>query len=152
MISERLSERSGTKDWQLANIPARIDRISIVHGDIGFHNTLIEGDQMTALLDWEFAHLGDISEDLSYCRPFLEAINGWELFLDAYQDAGGAEYHPENAQFFNVWRSVRNATCCATAWYGFVSGRYPALKMVHQGIPLYRRFTREIVAALKQVS
>lgn len=135
-------------EWLLANIPATIARVSIVHGDIGFHNTLVDQGQLTALLDWEFAHLGDAAEDLSYCRPFIEAIGGWDAFIAAYREAGGAEYKEENAAYFNVWRSVRNATSCATAWHGFTTGRYPALKMAFQGIPLYRRFIREVIAAL----
>lgn len=138
--------------WLLANIPDRIDHVSIVHGDIGFHNTMVADGELVALLDWEFAHLGDATEDLSYCRPFIEEIGGWDVFMAAYRDAGGPEYREQNARYFNVWRSVRNATSCATAWRGFASGRYPALKMVHQGIPLYRRFVREVVAALEPVA
>jgi len=138
--------------WLLANIPDRIDHVSIVHGDIGFHNTMVADGDLIALLDWEFAHLGDATEDLSYCRPFIEDIGGWDVFMEAYSGAGGPEYREQNARYFNVWRSVRNATSCATAWRGFASGRYPALKMVHQGIPLYRRFIREVVAALELVA
>ena len=135
--------------WLLANIPERIDHVSIVHGDIGFHNTMVADGELTALLDWEFAHLGDATEDLSYCRPFIEEIGGWELFMETYRNAGGPEYREQNARYFNVWRSVRNASSCATAWRGFTSGSYPALKMVHQGIPLYRRFVREVAEALR---
>lgn len=138
--------------WLLANIPDRIDNVSIVHGDIGFHNTMVDKGQLTALLDWEFAHLGDATEDLSYCRPFIEEVGGWDIFMNTYRAAGGPEYREQNARYFNVWRSVRNASSCATAWRGFASGAYPALKMVHQGIPLYRRFVREVVAALKLVA
>jgi hypothetical protein len=42
----------------------------LVQGDFGPNNVLIdpEGFAVTALLDWEFAHLGDPIEDLAWCE------------------------------------------------------------------------------------
>ncbi len=40
----------------------------IVHGDFGPQNVLIEGDRITALLDWEFAHIGRAVEDLAWAE------------------------------------------------------------------------------------
>ncbi|WP_348540842.1 phosphotransferase [Streptomyces sp. NL15-2K] len=41
-----------------------------MHGDFGPHNTLFEPRtfQVTAVVDWEFAHLGDPVEDLAWCE------------------------------------------------------------------------------------
>jgi len=38
-----------------------------VHGDAGPYNLLVEGDHLTAVLDWEFLHLGDPAVDLGSC-------------------------------------------------------------------------------------
>ena len=38
----------------------------IVHGDFGPQNVLIAGDNISALLDWEFAHAGQPVEDLAW--------------------------------------------------------------------------------------
>jgi aminoglycoside phosphotransferase (APT) family kinase protein len=47
--------------------PARV-----VHGDYGLHNTMISpAGEVTAVLDWEIATLGDPLADLAY------AVNGW---------------------------------------------------------------------------
>lgn len=47
--------------------PARV-----VHGDFGPHNCMVAADgQVTAILDWEIATLGDPLADLAY------AVNGW---------------------------------------------------------------------------
>ncbi len=40
----------------------------IVHGDFGPQNVLIEGNEITALLDWEFAHIGQPVEDLAWAE------------------------------------------------------------------------------------
>lgn len=134
--------------WMLGNIPKRIDGLAIVHGDVGFHNTMVDGGKLTALLDWEFAHLGDATEDLSYCRPAVEQFMAWEDFLATYEREGGGEYRQQNATFFELWRSVRNAVTCSSAWFGFLNGAYPALKMAYQGIPLYRSYVREVAHML----
>ncbi|WP_084421654.1 phosphotransferase family protein [Henriciella litoralis] len=136
-------------EWLLDNIPSEIGRISIVHGDVGFHNTLVENGKLNAILDWEFAHLGDASEDLSYCRPFIEDIGMWDAFMEAYTAAGGIEYREENAHYFRVWRAVRNSTTCATAFRGFVDAHYPALKATAQGLCFYRMFLEEVAVALQ---
>ncbi len=40
----------------------------IVHGDFGPQNVLIEGGEVRALLDWEFAHVGHPVEDLAWAE------------------------------------------------------------------------------------
>ena len=126
--------------WLLANIPPSTGRSSVVHGDLGLHNIMVSEGEITAVLDWEFAHVGDPVEDLGYLRQYVEPLGMWESFLAAYRASGGSPYRSDAARFYEVWRSVRNAVCCATAWHGFVRGEYPALKAAYQGVPLYRRF------------
>jgi Ser/Thr protein kinase RdoA (MazF antagonist) len=40
----------------------------LVHGDFGPNNVLLAGHAVVAVLDWEFAHLGDPVEDLAWCE------------------------------------------------------------------------------------
>ncbi|MEU9166574.1 phosphotransferase [Streptomyces sp. NPDC048420] len=42
----------------------------LVHGDFGPHNMLLDPSTraVTAVVDWEFAHLGDPVEDLAWCE------------------------------------------------------------------------------------
>jgi aminoglycoside phosphotransferase len=63
----------------------------LVHGDFGPNNVLIDPEDfaVTALLDWEFAHLGDPIQDLAWCEWIVrthhpdhaDALND---FFDAY--------------------------------------------------------------------
>jgi len=137
-------------DWLLANIPGIDGGPVVVHGDIGFHNVMVEGDDIMALLDWEFAHVGDPVEDLGYARQFIEPLGCWDLFLETYLAAGGVPYRQENARFYEVWRSIRNAICCMTSWHGFLNGSYSALKMAYQGIVFYRHFARDAAVQLRK--
>ncbi len=64
----------------------------LVHGDFGPNNVLIdpEGFAATALLDWEFAHLGDPIEDLTWCEWVVRTHHPDHTgALDDYFDAYG---------------------------------------------------------------
>src|SRR3546814_3121647 len=52
-------------NWLEANIPTNMPTPVIVHGDAGPGNFLFEGEQVTALLDWELVHYGDQMADLA---------------------------------------------------------------------------------------
>jgi aminoglycoside phosphotransferase (APT) family kinase protein len=138
-------------DWLERNAPVSLPRVSIVHSDISFRNTLIHDGSLNVLLDWEFWHLGDPMEDVSYFRLVAEPYVDWAVVMDAYREAGGCEYSPERAAFYEVWRSVRNSTTTTTAWNGFLSGAYPASKAAYQGVSLYRLFLRDVADKLQSV-
>jgi aminoglycoside phosphotransferase (APT) family kinase protein len=66
----------------------------LTHGDAGLHNTLCE-QQITALLDWEWAGWGNPLLDLAWVywtmRWRAVAPELWPIFLRSYQAAAGAE-------------------------------------------------------------
>jgi aminoglycoside phosphotransferase (APT) family kinase protein len=51
--------------WLERNAPESPDTV-LCHGDAGPGNFLHDGARVTALLDWEFAHLGDPMDDLGW--------------------------------------------------------------------------------------
>jgi len=138
-------------NWLAANVPQSDAPARLVHGDVSFRNTLIEDGKLIALLDWEFHHLGDPAEDLSYFRLVAEPFLPWADVIAAYEAAGGEPYDEKRGAFYDVWRSTRNAVTTATAWYGFVHGRYPASKAAYQGLSLHRFFLRDVAAKLESV-
>ncbi len=138
-------------DWLERNAPSDLQRVSFIHGDINFRNTLVDQGRLSALLDWEFWHLGDPMEDLSYFRLVAEPYVEWNSIMQVYREAGGIDYDPKRAAFYEVWRSVRNGTTTTTAWYGFLNGQYPASKAAYQGVSLYRLFLRDVAAKLEAV-
>ena len=76
----------------LPGAPSRPGAV-LVHGDYGPNNTLLNpaARQVTAVLDWEWAHAGDAVEDLAWCEWIVrmhhpEQAGSLGAFYAAYQD------------------------------------------------------------------
>lgn len=96
--------------WLLDNIPDSPGVPRLIHGDIGFHNFLIHEGRMSALVDWEFAHIGDPAEELGYVKVTVGQSLDWDRFMARYKAAGGKDVSPETLRFYGVWAYVRNAS------------------------------------------
>jgi aminoglycoside phosphotransferase (APT) family kinase protein len=115
--------------WLLDNIPPTHGKPVLLHGDIGFHNFLFHEGRLSAVLDWEFGHLGDPAEDLAYaCNTLGEALD-WDSFHAAYRAAGGNEVDAQRVHFFRVWGHVRNACASNLIASKFAAGRLDDLKL-----------------------
>src|SRR5581483_7136576 len=113
--------------WLRANIPDRTTA-SIIHGDVGLHNALAENGRLTAVLDWERAHVGDPVEDLAYLRPSIEPVQPWEDFLDRYVAHGGTRPAPAAEHFYTVWQDTwRHIECLRLGEDFLASGTVPSL-------------------------
>jgi len=144
------------KAWLLQNIPESAPTPVVVHSDIGFHNMLTRDGEVTALLDWEFCHLGDPQEDLNYVRPFIETVGEWSRFLELYRAAGGYPFRPEEALFWKVWGSFRSGAGCHSALHSFREGSFAsaaeAVTLAVSGMtfgPRYELEVAELIAGSK---
>lgn len=88
--------------WLAANVPPDRGPSVVLHGDAGPGNFLFEGSRVTALVDWEFAHLGDPMEDLaqiwvrSLIQPFIpmrDVFNAYEAASGTPVDLARIKYH-----------------------------------------------------------
>ena len=77
--------------WLRAHVPDVDGLPSLVQGDTGPGNLLHDGEHLTALLDFELAHLGDPMEDLAWIgtRNAQEPVPDFDALLAAYERAGG---------------------------------------------------------------
>lgn len=128
--------------WLDRNVPSQINRVVPVHGDARPDNMMYHEGEVAALLDWEFLHAGDASEDLQYAKGFVEPFVTWDEFLAAYQAAGGGQVSEESSKFYDVFRSLRNVVCVHVSWAGFVTGKYPSFKLASQGV-FFRQMLEE---------
>ena len=135
--------------WILNNIPDAPGRPVLVHGDVGFHNMLIDKGRLSALVDWEFAHIGDPAEDMGSIRNSLgDAM--WDDVMLAYQAAGGPEIDAQRLHFFRVWQHVRNASASNLAMGKFQTGEVTDLKLAYTGhyhFPLFIKAASDLIAA-----
>jgi aminoglycoside phosphotransferase (APT) family kinase protein len=78
-----------------AILPSRTDESRVlVHGDYGPNNVLLDPAtlEITAVLDWEWAHPGEPAEDLAWCEWIVRMHHPREVgllgaFFDAYGEA-----------------------------------------------------------------
>jgi aminoglycoside phosphotransferase (APT) family kinase protein len=95
---------------------------SFVHGDAGPYNLLVENDQLKAILDWEFAHVGDPAEDLGVARIYAETCMPWEEFLGIYRTAGGAAVADSRIQLGMLTQFLKGTTLVAASGRNFTEG------------------------------
>jgi aminoglycoside phosphotransferase (APT) family kinase protein len=94
-------------DWVAAHLGDAGTAVTLTHNDVGFHNSLVDGDRLTALLDWELARLGHPAEDLGYIRHFVPQMMPWQEFLAVYQEAGGWVVQQAQLDFHTLWSALR---------------------------------------------
>jgi aminoglycoside phosphotransferase (APT) family kinase protein len=117
--------------WLKQHTPVA-ERISVVHGDFRFGNFLYEDNRITALLDWEMAHLGDPVEDIAWAYRALwtpEMHLPLAEFVTLYEQEIGVQVDPENLLFYRLFSEIKHAVISLTAARSFADGRTRNLKL-----------------------
>lgn len=118
--------------WLRENCPPAFDPPVLAHGDFRMGNLLIDGGGLTAVLDWEIAHLGDPHQDLAYiCAPSwrfgrrdkpVGGIGDIAPFLSAYETASGQTVDHARFQFWRVLTTLFWGSACMTMLGDWRSG------------------------------
>ncbi len=117
-------------NWLIANVPESNLGACLVHGDIGFHNVLLENGRLTAVLDWEFAHIGHPVEDLAYAYNAGAADLDWPRVMRAYVAAGGAPVSERDFLYFRIMMFARNAVSTNLAPSRLLNGDARDLRLI----------------------
>jgi aminoglycoside phosphotransferase (APT) family kinase protein len=114
--------------WLSGHLPSPVP-CRLVHGDFRPANVLVGGGRVTALLDWELAHLGDPHDDLGWytCSVYRREhfIDGrWELedFLRSWSTESGVDVEPHRLHFWQVMSVFRLAVIALTGVRAFCDG------------------------------
>jgi aminoglycoside phosphotransferase (APT) family kinase protein len=102
-------------EWLARNVPRNTAAPSLLHGDYGLHNILIENDRLTCVLDWEGATLGDPAEDLVWLIDGLRSRVERSRILDIHAHMSGERVPAERLRYFEVFNSIRFAVVCPRA-------------------------------------
>lgn len=111
-------------DWLRDHAPAP-SLVSLVHGDLRPGNFLYADGRVTALLDWEMAHIGDPAEDIGWIYRALwspERFLPLDEFLAIHADRAGFSIPQANVVFYRIFSEVKFAAISAAAAHGFASG------------------------------
>ena len=108
-------------DWLAAHPPAHAERTSLCHGDAGAGNFLFVDRRVTALLDWEFAHLGDPLDDLAFIAVRAHLLGGMGPLgpvFRCWSRATGLTVDPARFEYYRALVLARMATACRVALHG----------------------------------
>jgi aminoglycoside phosphotransferase (APT) family kinase protein len=92
--------------WLKQNIHLAEGRRSVIHRDIGCHNLLVQDGQVSAILDWELAAIGDPAQDLGCAYSTVVQVMPWDEFLAEYVGAGGHAPSEAQVDFYRIWRET----------------------------------------------
>jgi len=145
-ILDTLGIKSSTWEWVLRwadnNKPADTQR-TFVHGDFRIGNVLVNGDGLTAVIDWEFAHVGDPDEELGYvCMRDWRFGNGTqhfaglsdrETFITAYERYSGRQVNRANVDWWEIMGNIRWGIICMSQANRHLSGEEPSVELASLG-------------------
>jgi aminoglycoside phosphotransferase (APT) family kinase protein len=129
--------------WLDRRKPPAAARPVLVHGDYRTGNYLADETGVTAILDWEGAHLGDPIEDLGWL-----CVKSWrfgavdkpaggfgsrEQLWQAYERAGGGKVDPARAHWWEVFGTVRWGIICHTQAWKHLSGAQHSMELASIG-------------------
>jgi aminoglycoside phosphotransferase (APT) family kinase protein len=124
----------------------------LVHGDFGINNLLVYDNAVTAILDWEFVHIGNTAYDLGYFHPAAIEFGTWEQFLDAYANAGGPLPDAKQLDYSVLLGATRIGVMLCQTQEQLISGKdtgmAPAMTI---GADYYGLAQKRVAAALDKV-
>lgn len=140
---EALPIMAAAAAWLRDNLPA-CDDLVLVHADYRTGNYLFteEDARVTAILDWELAHIGDYHEDLAWVvtrlfgaddngRFLASGLMSREEFLERYSRRSGRAVNAKTLHFYEVLTAYKCMDIC------FASGARAALdERNHQDVLL----------------
>ncbi|MBI5717695.1 MAG: phosphotransferase family protein [Burkholderiales bacterium] len=140
--------------WLERNAPAA-PRLAVVHGDYRTGNFLEEGGRITAILDWEFVHLGDPHEDLAWVSlpmhmggsPYLCRLLEPAQFHARYAEKAGHAVSMEAMHYYLVFSLLKLAAMHMAAARCFEEGRSNDMRLPAMGSQVatcLRQMEREI--------
>jgi aminoglycoside phosphotransferase (APT) family kinase protein len=122
--------------WFRANEPT-VPETTLIHGDFRIGNALIEDDQLTGILDWELARVGDPLFDLGYASTryfagkLIEPIERPELacslferewFYEEYERRTGRTVDRERVRYWQAFSAFVMLTICCWGASQYDSG------------------------------
>jgi aminoglycoside phosphotransferase (APT) family kinase protein len=160
-MSTRITELSGppiaavplARQWLLDHVTDVVPavRLCLLQGDVGLHNMLIDGDRLTALVDWEAATIGPPARELAAAWPAATALMEWPEFIAAYGAAGGPleAIDADAVAFYRVFFAL--GACMSSRMGGdlFRTGAKRDLLTAHSGLDAHFRAQRNLARALE---
>jgi aminoglycoside phosphotransferase (APT) family kinase protein len=129
--------------WLILREPPPERERTLVHGDFRIGNLMVDENGLVAILDWEFAHIGDPTEDVVW--PLVRAwrfgnvaldAGGFadrETWLRAYENASGRQIDRRRVAYLEILGNVRWAVGALMQARRHLSGGEPSIELASLG-------------------
>jgi aminoglycoside phosphotransferase (APT) family kinase protein len=124
---------------------------AIIHCELGTPNMLGKDGELTAVLDWEEAVIGNPAQDLTYVRPAVVQMMPWEEFLAEYEKAGGVIPTVGEMDFYRLWREVFGMHFLLMARSFFVSEMSSSTVLGYVSQHVYHRYEYDLHETVKML-
>ncbi len=160
-MSARITELSGppiaavplARRWLLDHVADVVPTgpLCLLQGDVGLHNMLIDGDRLTAMVDWEAATIGPPARELAAAWMAATALMTWPEFVDAYRAAGGRPEATDQraVAYYRVFFALGACMSSRTGGHLFRTGAKRDLLTAHSGLDAHFRARRNLARALR---
>lgn len=107
--------------WLIENRPPDVAPV-VLHGDFRLGNLIVDGSGLTAVIDWELAHVGDPMEDLGWLcvkawrfgqKPPVAGLGEYDRLFRAYEAAAGRTVDPDVVRWWEVMGTWKWAVMCS---------------------------------------
>jgi aminoglycoside phosphotransferase (APT) family kinase protein len=117
--------------------------LTLIHGDFRIGNLLVGPEGLNAVIDWEFAHVGDPHEDLAW-----PCVRDWRFgndalpvggvgelapYLAAYEAASGHTIDVDALRWWEIMGNLRWAATCHVQAQRHLSGADPSVELASLG-------------------
>lgn len=139
-----------------AHLP-EADQLTLVHGDYRTGNLVYDDDGIAAVLDWEFATIGDPLLDVAWVCARSNRMDSElvcflmhrERFLEAYEQASGIRPDAKKIHYWELYHQVRHTAIWMTAACAFTEGQAHDLRLARMAFTL-PKMRRMIVDLLEE--
>jgi aminoglycoside phosphotransferase (APT) family kinase protein len=143
--------------WLEQHLPPATPHRALVHGDYRTGNYLYTPEgQITAVLDWEMAHIGDPLEDLAWS---LDPLWSPELGLagrlttrihaiEIWQKASGIKIDRQAFRWWQIFASVKALAIWISSFHDFTTGSTKEPILAFAGWPMIDRQNRILLDRL----
>ncbi|MBK8253694.1 MAG: phosphotransferase family protein [Polyangiaceae bacterium] len=128
--------------WMRDNPPSLFGE-TVIHGDYRIGNLLVGDLGLTAVLDWEFCHVGDPIEDLAWPlvrawrfgqdKLHLGGIAPSDEYIHVYTRETGRKVDPKTLFFWELAGNVKWAIGCVTQARRHLSGKERSVELASLG-------------------
>lgn len=116
---------------------------TLVHGDFRVGNLIVGPEGLRAVIDWEFAHIGDPLEDVAWAcvRDWrfgndtlrVGGVGALAPYLAAYSAASGRTVDQQVLRYWEIMGNLRWAATCRSQAQRHLSGADPSVEYASLG-------------------